>query len=404
MSRLLKDSKTNRRAFLLGTTAAAATALPALNAIAAAADWDVEWRGTKGIFERLPTLDEENGQDFYRGFRYWINRDLITAARLRAGEILEENGIARDEIIPFEQVMDLMENDHIMGLSVLAWENTQQIMWGRIQDEYHAQADLYLDELEAAEKLGPGSIELHPEMHIPQYASYEIHLQPGGYVGDPFAGYIYVHGENVVFSNGNYQDDAQRRLARRMPAPPDGVVNRVLEQGCSSGQFTIALKDKWPQAEVWGTDVGAPMIRYAHMRSVELGMETHYMHEVSEDSNFPDEHFDVVTNNLLFHEVPAKIARGIIEEGFRTLRPGGIYFPIDLFTSNPPNMTAFGQFWAWRDYRWNEEVWRMEYTNLDMAGELRRAGFEVVEGPQVRRGSNYSDGRPRGNIMGVKPA
>ena len=328
-------------------------------------------------------------------------------SRRRALEILEENGISPDENIPMEDVMAMMENDHIMGMSVLTWENTQQAIWRQIQEAYHEEADLYLDELEAAAKLGPGSIELHPEMHIPQYASYEIHLQPGGYVGDPLGGYVYVHGENAIFFNGNYQDDAQRSLARRVPAPPDGKVNRVLEQGCASGQFTLALKNKWPEAEVWGSDVGAPMIRYAHMRSVDLGVETHYMHELSEESRFPDNHFDVVTNNLLYHEVPEKIGIGIIEESFRTLRPGGIFFPIDQFTGNPPNETAFGKFWSWRDYRWNEEVWRLEYQNLDMEGEMRRAGFEVVNGPVVRRGNRglYSeDGRPRGNIMGVKPA
>jgi hypothetical protein len=170
----------NRRSFLMGTSAAAAVALPSLKAIAEAADWDVEWRGSIGAFERLPHLDEENGQDFYRGFRYWINRDVISAARRRALEILKENGIASDEIVPVERVMALMENDHIMGMSVLAWENTQQAMWGRIQDEYHSEADLYLDELEAASKLGPGTSELRPDLKIPQYASYEIHLQPGG--------------------------------------------------------------------------------------------------------------------------------------------------------------------------------------------------------------------------------
>lgn len=400
----------NRRSFLLSASAAATaatatTTLASLKALAAAAGWDVEWRGTAGKYhERLPYLDVESGQDFYTGFRRWQSREVIGAASRRALEILQENGIAPDEIIPMEQVMALMEDDHIMGLSVLTWENTQQAMWTQIQDTFHREADLYLSEMEAAEKLGPGTIELHPEMEIPQYASYEIHLQPGGYVGDPFAGYIYVHGENVVFTNGNYQDDGQRMIARRIPAPPDGVVNRVLEQGCSSGQLTIALKDKWPEAEVWGSDVGAPMIRYAHQRSVDLGIETHYMHERSEESRFPDNHFDVVTNFLLYHEVPEKIGIGIIEESFRTLRPGGIFFPIDQYTSNPPDMTAFGRFWNWRDYRWNEEVWRFEYENLDMAGEMRRAGFEVVEGPRTTGGGLYSQHGNRGNIMGIKPA
>ena len=303
MSRLLKDKKTNRRALLLAGSAAAAVAAPSLKAIAEAAEWDAEPRGTVGRFhERLPNLTVESEQDFYSGFRDWHTLEILATSQRRALEILKENGISPDEKIPMEDVIALMENDPIMGMSVLTWENTQQAIWDTIQRVYHENADLYFDEMEAAEKMGPGSIELHPEMHIPQYASYEIHLQPGGYVGDPFAGYIYVHGENAVFFNGNHQDNAQRSLARRVPAPPDGKVNRVLEQGCSSGQFTLALKDKWPEAEVWGTDVGAPMIRYAHQKSVDLGMETHYMHELSEESRFPDEHFDVITNNLLYHE------------------------------------------------------------------------------------------------------
>lgn len=408
MSRLLKDKKTNRRAFLLADSAAAAVAAPSLKAIAEAAEWDAEPRGTVGRFhERLPNLTVESEQDFYSGFRDWHTLEILATSQRRALEILKENGIAPDEKIPMEDVIALMENDPIMGMSVLTWENTQQAIWDTIQRVYHENADLYFDEMEAAEKMGPGSIELHPEMHIPQYASYEIHLQPGGYVGDPFAGYIYVHGENAVFFNGNHQDNAQRSLSRRVPAPPDGKVNRVLEQGCSSGQFTLALKDKWPEAEVWGTDVGAPMIRYAHQKSVDLGMETHYMQELSEESRFPDEHFDVITNNLLYHELPEKIGIGVIEESFRTLRPGGIFFPIDQYTENAPNMTAFGRFWGWRDYRWNEEVWRFEYENLDMEGEMRKAGFEVVRGPVVRRGNRglYSeDGRPLGNVMGIKPA
>lgn len=288
MSRLLKDKNTNRRAFLLAGSAAAAVAAPSLKAIAEAAEWDAEPRGTVGRFhERLPNLLVESEQDFYSGFRDWHTLEILATSQRRALEILKENGIAPDEKIPMEDVIALMENDPIMGMSVLTWENTQQAIWDTIQRVYHENADLYFDEMEAAEKMGPGSIELHPEMHIPQYASYEIHLQPGGYVGDPFAGYIYVHGENAVFFNGNHQDNAQRSLSRRVPAPPDGKVNRVLEQGCSSGQFTLALKDKWPEAEVWGTDVGAPMIRYAHQKSVDLGMETHYMQELSEESRFP---------------------------------------------------------------------------------------------------------------------
>ena len=388
----------HRRKLLLNSAAAVLGSLPAVKAAGKGFEHDVEPRGTVGRFERLPRLDLESSQGFYRGFRKWINNDLTRRARIRAREILKENGIDPKADLPMADVVELMGSDYLMGLNVHAWENTQIMMWKEIQLEYHSQADLYLNELEEAEKLGPGSIELRPQMEIPKYASYEIHLQPGGYVGDPFAGYIYVHGENVVFRGGNYQDEAQQALASRIPPPPDGKVARILEQGCSSGQYTIALKDRFPEAEVWGSDVAAPMLRFAHLRSVDLGIETHYMQELSEASNFPDNHFDIVTNNLLFHEVPGQVAKGIIKEAYRTLRPGGIFYPIDLFTGNPPAKDAYGKFWGWRDYRWNAEVWRLEYMALDMPAVMREVGFEVNEnGPPARRGA-------RRNIIGVKPA
>jgi SAM-dependent methyltransferase len=388
----------HRRKLLLNSAAAVLGSLPTLKAVGKGFEHDVEPRGTVGRFERLPRLDLESSQGFYRGFRQWINNSLTRRAQIRAREILKENGIDPKADLPMADVVKLMGSDYLMGLNVHAWESTQVMMWKEIQLENHRQADLYLNELAEAEKLGPGSIELRPQMHIPKYASYEIHLQPGGYVGDPFAGYIYVHGENVVFRGGNYQDEFQQNLSSRIPTPADGQVARVLEQGCSSGQYTIALKDRFPEAEVWGTDVAAPMLRFAHLRSVDLGIETHYMQELSEASNFPDNHFDIVTNNLLFHEVPGEVAKGIINEAYRTLRPGGIFYPIDLFTGNPPAKTAYGKFWGWRDYRWNAEVWRLEYMALDMPAVMREVGFEVNEnGPPARRGA-------RRNILGVKPA
>ena len=387
-----------RRKMLLSSAAALLGGLPAAKTLAAGFAGDVEPRGSVGRFERLPSLDLESSQGFYRGFRKWINNDLTRRARIRAREILAENGIDPSAELAMAEVVKLMESDHIMGLNVHAWESSQIMMWEEVQLEYHRQADLYLGELAAAEKHGPGTIELHPQMDIPEYATYEIHLQPGGYVGDPFAGYIYVHGENVVFRGGNYQDEFQQNLAQRVPRPADGKVTRVLEQGCSSGQYTIALKDRFPEAEVWGTDVAAPMLRFAHLRSVDLGIQTHYMQELAEASHFPDNHFDIVTNNRLFHEVPAEIARGIVREAYRTLRPGGVFYPIDLYTGNPPAKSAYGKFWAWRDYRWNAEVWHLEYMGLDMAVAMAEAGFIVdPDGPPVRRGAKR-------NILGIKPA
>jgi ubiquinone/menaquinone biosynthesis C-methylase UbiE len=389
----------SRRKLITTSAIAIASTLPALKAAAKGLDLDVEPRGTMGIFERLPNLRLESELDFYTSYRTWVREDVFRLAAKRAAEIFEANGIhPHDNDVPIRDVVKLLENDPIIGYTVHARETTQQIMWHAIRDAYHADADQYLDELEAAQKQGPGTITLRPEMHTPDWAKYEIHLQPGGYTGDPFAGYIYYHGLNVEFADGNYHDELQGGRAADVPAPADGKVRRVLDQGCSSGQLVLALKRKWPQAEVWGNDIGAPMLRFAHMRSVDLGVETHYTHELCEQTSFPDNHFDVITNFLLYHETPETAGRAIIHEAFRTLRPGGVWYPMDIYTATDPPESAYRKFSSWYNHRWNAEVWWLEYRDYarDIPNEMRRAGFEVVRTNGGRNGP--------GNLMGIKPA
>ncbi|MDX2221448.1 MAG: class I SAM-dependent methyltransferase, partial [Rhodospirillaceae bacterium] len=357
----------NRRHLMTTAAAALSAAVPALKAQAKEAEakglaFDVEARGTTEIFERLPRLDLESELDFYTGYRTWVRNDVFKQAARRAEAIFKARGLDPNKNdLPVREVVQLLEADPILAYNVHARETTQQIMWKAIQDEYHAHADQYLDELDRAAKQGPGTLQVRKDLHIPKFASYEIHLQPGGYVGDAFAGYIYYHGLNVEFADGNYHDELQGNRAATVPVPADGKVRRVLDQGCSSGQLVQQLKKRFPEAEAWGNDIGAPMLRFAHMRSVDLGVETHYAHELCEQSQFPDNHFDIITNFLLYHEVPEAIGRAIIHEAWRTLRPGGIWYPMDIYTTGNPPTSAYSKFSSWYNHRWNAEVWWLEY-------------------------------------------
>jgi len=54
------------------------------------------------------------------------------------------------------------------------------------------------------------------------------------------------------------------------------------------------------------------------------------------------------------------------------------------------------KYYAWRNYRWNHEVWWMEYYELDMAEAMRDVGFKVYEdGPATRPDTTR-------NLMGIK--
>ena len=134
------------------------------------------------------------------------------------------------------------------------------------------------------------------------------------------------------------------------------------------------------------------------MRAVDLGVDVNFAQRLAEDSKFPDSHFDVVAAYILHHEVSAEASEKIFAEAFRVLRPGGIYFPIDFYTgSRVPPASAYGTFQEWKDHRWNNEVWRVQYRKMDFAGSLRAAGFEVnPKGPAAWYNRN--------NIIAVKPA
>ena len=393
----------NRRN-LLGAAAAAGTAITsALTGRAASAQtgsYDLEPRGSVGRLERLPSLDVESRDDFLAGYRIWQARQLGPSARDRCNAILAAHGLNPRDDIPLRRILELVADDPLIGTQAHARVWVHNFMHENFQTFLHANADGYLEELAAADTAGPGTLELNPEMDIPEYATHEIHTQPGGYVGEAFAGHIYHYSTNNFYARlpeGNDQDELHASLARDVPLPADGQVRRILDLGCGIGQLTVALKERFPEAEVWGLDIGAPMLRYGHMRAVDLGVDVHYAQRLAEDTRFPDGHFDMVVSYILHHEVPAQISQQIVTETHRILRPGGFYFPIDFYTGSKRRTDAFSTLGEWRDHRWNNEVWRMEYAGLDFPQAMRQAGFDVNEqGPAVWRS--------RHNLIGVKPA
>ncbi len=387
-----------RAAATVGTATTSALASGA--ASAKAASYDLEPRGTLGRLERLPKLDLESRDDFLAGYRIWQSQKLASATRERFNAILTESNIDPKGDVPLKRIFELVEDDHLIGTQAHARACVHNLMHHNFQSFFHANADAYLKELEAADTAGPGTLELNPDIHIPEYAKHDIHTQPGGYVGEAFAGHIYHYSTNNFYArlrDGNYQDELHTDLGASIPKPADGRVRRILDLGCGIGQLTVALKERFPEAEVWGIDIAAPMLRYGHMRAVELGVDVNYAHRLAEDSKFPDQHFDIVTSYILHHEVPAEVSQRIVNETHRVLRPGGHYFPIDFYTGSKRRTDAFSRLSEWRDHRWNNEVWRMEYAALDFPKAMRNAGFEVNEkGPGVWRS--------RKNLIGVKPA
>ena len=300
--------------------------------------------------------------------------------------------------------MELLDSDVTLKASARAWLATQQLTWAGLKQHFDANMDVYLGQMAAAEKQGPGTLELKPNMHIPDYTKHEIHIQPGGYVGDPLAGYIYHYGTNNFFMGHNDQDEVNAAVANAAPTPGKGKVRRILELGCSAGQTTVALKRRFPDAEVWGVDIGGPMVHYAHMRATQLGVDVNFMQGLAEDTGFPDGYFDMVVSYIILHEVPNVKNTQIMKEVSRVLRSGGTYYPVDFYTTMKPPKDAYGLFHRWWDHRWNGEVWAWEHMQYDLDGDLESFGMAVTpDGPgaQLMLGGRS---RPRPNVFATKRA
>ena len=363
---------------------------------------DVEPRGTDQRLERVHGLDVESQQDFLTGFRTFSGRGFREVTLRRFDQLFRDAGLDPYSDPSMDTIHDVVSDDLVIGSQVRTWVSMQQMTWSTVRELFYRDPEKYLAELEAADKAGPGTLELHPDMDLPDHVKHEIHIMPGGYVGDPLGGYVFHYGTNNFYGGRNDHDEIHIGLANSVPVPetpqPGERPLRILEVGCTIGQMTTALKERFPDAEVWGIDAGGPMLRYGHMRAADMGIDVNFAQRLAEDTKFEDGYFDIVTSYILHHEMPADISRQTVQESFRILRPGGVFFPIDFYTGkNKPSVSAHQKFRHYWDMRWNNEVWWDEYENLDLLAEMKSAGFEASEdGPPAWIGPN--------NLIGIKPA
>ncbi|MDX2144995.1 MAG: class I SAM-dependent methyltransferase [Rhodospirillaceae bacterium] len=385
----------NRREMFITTAAAAAsaTAVTLQSAEAKEAVRTMAVRGHDGIYARMPTLALESKGDFYAGQYVWRAAQLERAAEARALEILKAKGIDPKADMSWGEAVALLESDPLIAMTCRARTTQQKLKYAMLQKAYHDRADEFLSEMERADKMGPGSLELNPRMDLPEYTTHEIHSMPGGYVGDPFAGHMYNAGTDWgAYVDTNAQDGSHMAMAAAAQIPADGKVRRILDIGTSIGQLATSMKRRFPDAEVWGIDVGGPMVRYAHMKAADMGVAVNFAQRLAEDTKFPTGHFDIVVSNLVFHEVSEQGAKDIIKEIARVLRPGGVFSPTD---TNTPPATVKAKYTLWYNYRWNHEDWYADWHSVDFAGEMRKSGLKVTD--LKRDGNRYAP-----QMIGVK--
>ena len=358
-------------------------------------------RGLLGTMIAPPRFDDESYLDFVEGLRSFVlsrvnpvaAASLRAAVAARAGTAAEPAGAAAGPEAPATvpaAALDALEVDRLAAdLPVVALRNrllrsSQEMIWQGVTEAYGRRADELRAMLDAPRPGWSGSLSLDPDLELPDYLT-DYHLQPGGYHSLDLAGFVYHYGTKVFWVGANDQDQAKTAMVAALPTPADGRVRRVLDLGCSVGQSTTALWERFPHAEVWGIDVAAPLLRYAALRAARLGAGAHFAQGLAEDldgtggigARFADGSVDLVYASILFHEVPLEVGRRIVAGVHRVLRPGGLFVVSDLTL-----LTGESDVWADYDRRWdstfNSEPHEYPFLRSDFTGLLREY-FDPVE-------------------------
>ncbi|MBT0668210.1 class I SAM-dependent methyltransferase [Novosphingobium profundi] len=203
-----------------------------------------------------------------------------------------------------------------------------------------------------------------------------FHRTAGGWEDHAMQGYI--HGEivhrklvNAFFPGGIFK---QRRAVAAMA--PRAHYARILDMGASTGHFTQALQETYPEAEITGVDLSLRVLEHAQRIGNAHGWAWKLYQRPAEDTGFAEASFDLVASYILLHEIPADVIRRVFAEAFRVLEPGG-----DMIMSDVTRYADMDKLSVWRadsGARLGGEPYWRESASLDLAQVARDAGFVDV--------------------------
>ncbi len=329
----------------------------------------------------IASHDERTRQDFAKGLRGYVQNRMLPGLTLLHRKVAAE--AARDDraLADRHAIRERMVKEPYFQAYAATNRGAQELLWASVIDS--VEREMPRLEREAVRLEGSvGSLTLDPTLEVPRYvAALDIHCMPGGYASaaDPqqiAAGALYDRGVYLYSMGyiGPMNDDMGRSVGNYVRRNLHGFApNRILDLGCTTGHSTLPYKGLFPDAEVWGIDVAAPQVKYAHLRAAGLGVDVHFAQMNAERTSFPDGHFDLVVSHILLHETSGRAMPRIFDECFRLLAPGGWMIHADL----PPFdlMDPFTQFILDNETHYNNEPFWGAMRELDQVALATHAGF-----------------------------
>jgi SAM-dependent methyltransferase len=336
-----------------------------------------------GTFPR-PTHDEAARQRYAMGLRQYLFGPLRQAVgrafyakvapeyEAREGRPLTDRSEARRAILGLAGYQYFSDLHRI----------SQEMIWGSVIDTLDRTEPALREKYRNLNGRALGSIRLDSTLPIPRYVSaIDIHCMPGNYQrstgdDDVIAGALYDRGGYLYSPGGGPQRGGMGYTSLQYLKThfPELKPRRILDRGCGVGAPTLVYVEAFPDAEVHGIDIGAAMLRYAHLRAEAMAKRVHFSQQNAERTDFESGSFDLVLSHIMFHETSAKAIQPILTECRRLLGPRGVMLHLDL--PHPDQLPdVFTKIIFDGDAWYNNEPFWMRMHDLDWPAMMRNAGF-----------------------------
>ncbi len=265
----------------------------------------------------------------------------------------------------------------------------QDRLWERVANNIKSDRDRLAREYASLLKIkDKGGLELNAKLDCPRHQlKVDIHRMPGGYLQDHdesdfWTGAIYDSGVFLYGQGwfGGLNDELGHTLINNVLRHyyPEFTPQKILDMGCSVGHSTLPYTSEYPDAEVWGIDLGASLLRYASARAKALDKAVYFSQQNAEKTEFEDNSFDLVVSHILLHEIPSDARKKVFAESYRLLKKGGmmIHLESNLFLSPP---TLASRYFRDTEVWVNSEPYLASSKLEDFETYTQKAGFNLED-------------------------